>query len=89
MAYWILIQELEHPASGSIAVLLVASLSASTAISVMVELLKKCFNEEMSTATWQSKLIEMIPSFGQEPEKNAALLYKVRAYSAAVLRLQD
>lgn len=79
--------ELVSAADGSIAALLGASPGASTAVSVMLELLKKCFAEKMSTAAWQSKIREMIPSFGQELGKNPELLHKVRTHSAEVLKL--
>jgi malate dehydrogenase (quinone) len=80
--------ELVHAADGSIAALLGASPGASTAVSVMLELLKRCFSEQMNTAAWQSKIREMIPSFGQELAKKPELLHKVRAHSAEVLKLQ-
>jgi malate dehydrogenase (quinone) len=79
--------ELVHAADGSVAALLGASPGASTAVSVMLELLKKCFPEQMSTAQWQSKIREMIPSFGQELAKNPELLHRVRSHSAEVLQL--
>jgi malate dehydrogenase (quinone) len=79
--------ELVSAADGSIAALLGASPGASTAVSVMLELLKKCFSDQMNTAAWQSKLREMIPSFGQELGKNEALLHQVRNHSAEVLKL--
>ena len=79
--------ELVHAADGSVAALLGASPGASTAVSVMLELLKKCFPEQISTAQWQSKIREMIPSFGQELGKNPELLHKVRTHSAEVLKL--
>jgi len=81
--------ELVHAADGSVAALLGASPGASTAVSVMLELLKKCFPEQMGTAQWQSKIREMIPSFGQELGKNPELLHKVRAHSAEVLQLNQ
>ena len=76
-----------HAADGSVAALLGASPGASTAVSVMLELLKKCFPEQMSTAQWQSKIREMIPSFGQELAKSPELLHKVRTHSTEVLQL--
>lgn len=81
--------ELVHAADGSVAALLGASPGASTAVSVMLELLKKCFPEQMNTAQWQSKIREMIPSFGQELGKNPELLHKVRAHSADILKLKN
>ncbi|WP_058300680.1 malate dehydrogenase (quinone) [Gorillibacterium timonense] len=49
-------------ADGSIAALLGASPGASTAVSVMLEVLTRCFPEHISA--WEPKLKEMIPSYG-------------------------
>src|SRR6195952_3040535 len=48
---------------GSIAALLGASPGASTAVSIMLGLLKRCFAEKTATQQWQDKLKEMIPSY--------------------------
>ncbi|MNW50430.1 putative malate:quinone oxidoreductase 1 [compost metagenome] len=55
---------------GSIAALLGASPGASTAVSVMLEVMNKCFPQHIQA--WESKIKEMIPSYGvallEEPE---------------------
>ncbi|WP_118949798.1 malate:quinone oxidoreductase [Taibaiella helva] len=79
--------ELVHAADGSIAALLGASPGASTSVSVMLDLLKACFGEEMKTAAWQEKLKEMIPTYGQHLSGNPALIEKTRSWTSAVLRL--
>ncbi|KAA5533449.1 malate:quinone oxidoreductase [Taibaiella lutea] len=79
--------ELVSAADGSIAALLGASPGASTAVSVMLELLKKCFPEQMSSASWQSKIREMIPSFGRELGNNPDLLHEMRKWYSGVLKL--
>jgi malate dehydrogenase (quinone) len=73
---------------GSIAALLGASPGASTAVSIMLTLLEKCFPEKLATAAWQSKLKAMIPSYGESLSKNEALLEHTRATTAEVLGLQ-
>ncbi|MNE58908.1 putative malate:quinone oxidoreductase 1 [compost metagenome] len=73
---------------GSLAVLLGASPGASTAVSIMLDLLQRCFKEEEKTPEWQAKLKEMIPSYGISLNDNEALLTEVRANSAKVLKLQ-
>jgi malate dehydrogenase (quinone) len=79
--------ELVHSADGSIAALLGASPGASTSVSVMLDLLKKCFPEKMKSAEWSSKLQAMIPSYGKSLSDNPELIHKVRAWTSSVLQL--
>lgn len=80
--------EVVTAADGSLAVLLGASPGASTAVSIMLDLIQRCFKEEEKTAEWQAKLKEMIPSYGVSLNDNEALLTEVRAHSAKILKLQ-
>ncbi|WP_118974332.1 malate dehydrogenase (quinone) [Taibaiella koreensis] len=80
--------ELVHAADGSIAALLGASPGASTSVSVMLDLLKACFAEEMQTPAWQSKLQQMIPAYGQHLATDGGLLDKTRAWTSSVLQLK-
>ncbi len=57
--------ELVCAADGSLAALLGASPGASTAVSAMIDVLKKCFPEEMETPEWKSALKKWVPSFGK------------------------
>jgi malate dehydrogenase (quinone) len=50
---------------GSIAALLGASPGASTSVSIMLDLLSKCFPDQMKTKAWQTKLTQMIPTYGK------------------------
>jgi len=79
--------ELVHAADGSIAALLGASPGASTSVSVMLDLLQQCFGEQMQTEAWQSKLKEMIPSYGQHLADDPELIEKVKGWTTAVLHL--
>lgn len=54
--------EVISAADGSIAALLGASPGASTAVSVMLEVIRKCFPQHLSA--WEPKIKEMIPSYG-------------------------
>ncbi len=54
--------ELVCAADGSLAALLGASPGASTAVSAMIDVLKRCFPNEMSSPEWESWLKQMIPS---------------------------
>ncbi|MEJ0104035.1 MAG: malate:quinone oxidoreductase [Bacteroidota bacterium] len=80
--------EVVSAADGSIAALLGASPGASTAVSIMLGLLKRCFPNESATKEWQNKLKEMIPSFGQSLETDAEICKKIRERSSDVLRLK-
>ncbi|TSB47404.1 malate:quinone oxidoreductase [Alkalicoccobacillus porphyridii] len=72
---------------GSIAALLGASPGASTAVQVMLEVLERCFPENM--AKWEPKIKEMVPSYGQTLMENQKLLDHVHTTSAEVLGLEE
>ena len=79
--------ELIHTVDGSLAGLLGASPGASTAVSIMLNLLQHCFAQRIKTPEWQAKLQAMIPSYGKSLNSDAALLAAVRGKAAGVLRL--
>jgi malate dehydrogenase (quinone) len=79
--------ELVSASDGSLAALLGASPGASTAVSIMLGLLPRCFPEEYRTPAWQAGLRAMIPSFGRGLGGDLSLLGEVRARSAQVLGL--
>lgn len=79
--------EVINSADGSLAVLLGASPGASTAVSIMLELMERCFPEQLKTEAWQQKLKEMIPSYGKSLNKDPELLAKVREHSDKMLGL--
>jgi malate dehydrogenase (quinone) len=80
--------EVVSAADGSIAALLGASPGASTAVSIMLELLERCFKTEMALPEWQNKLKAMIPSYGKTLSDNPELTKEVRTQTTAVLKLQ-
>jgi malate dehydrogenase (quinone) len=80
--------EVVSAADGSIAALLGASPGASTAVSIMLELLERCFKTEMATPAWDKKLKEMIPSYGKTLSDNPELTREVRTLTTGVLKLQ-
>lgn len=79
--------EVVSSADGSIAALLGASPGASTAVSIMLDLLKRCFPEQLETEAWQQKLKEMIPSYGQVLANNPELGQALRRQTSEVLGL--
>ena len=76
-------------ADGSLAVLLGASPGASTAVSIMTDLVGKCFKKEIFAPKWQEKLKIMIPSFGQTLNDKPALLEEIRKNTSEVLKLNN
>jgi malate dehydrogenase (quinone) len=79
--------EVVSDADGSIAALLGASPGASTAVSVMLELLQKCFSQEIKA--WEPKLKEMIPSYGLSLMKNPELIEEINSSTTRALRLNS
>ena len=79
--------EVINSADGSLAVLLGASPGASTAVSIMLDVMGRCYPEQMQSEEWQQKLRSMIPSYGQELNNNPQLLEKVREHSHKLLGL--
>jgi malate dehydrogenase (quinone) len=77
--------ELITTADGSMAALLGASPGASTAVSVMLEVIKKCFANKVTTSSWQTKLQEMIPSFGKTLATEPALFATIHQANNEVL----
>ena len=69
--------EIVSSADGSVAALLGASPGASTAVSIMLDLLQKCFAQQLQTPEWQAKLKGMIPFYGtslaQDPTPSGSI----------------
>jgi malate dehydrogenase (quinone) len=79
--------EVVTAADGSLACLLGASPGASTAVSIMLKIIDRCFRNEMAATGWQTKLRGMIPSFGQSLIGDAVLSAETRARTSEVLEL--
>jgi len=79
--------EIVSAADGSLAALLGASPGASTAVSIMLDLMKRCFKDQIDSPEWQSKLKEMIPSYGQKLSGNEELTTRMRSWTSEVLGL--
>jgi malate dehydrogenase (quinone) len=73
----------------SIVALLGASPGASTAASIAIGVLEKCFKDELTPNRWLPRLKEIIPSYGGSLIKDAALTRQVRAGTASVLHLDN
>jgi len=80
--------EVVTAADGSIAALLGASPGASTAVSIMITLMERCFKDKMDTAEWKHKLTSMIPSYGKTLSDDSQLAKDIRAQTTAALHLK-
>ena len=74
-------------ADGSISALLGASPGASISVMAMLNVIKKCFPEQMKSEDWQAKIKTMIPSYGQPLVENPELCNQVRKWTSEVLGL--
>lgn len=79
--------EVISAADGSIAALLGASPGASTAVHVMLEVIKKCFPQHLKA--WEPKIKEMIPTYGMSLVNNPELIQEVHASTAQALGLKE
>lgn len=79
--------EIVSAADGSIAALLGASPGASTAVHAMLEILNRCFPQHMPE--WESKIKEMIPSYGVSLMENPELLHEIHTSTADTLGLNE
>ena len=79
--------ELVSSADGSLAALLGASPGASTAVQTMLELLQRCWPQQLASDAWQQRLRQLLPSWGQDLGADGAVLKQVRARSNGVLGL--
>jgi malate dehydrogenase (quinone) len=73
---------------GTLAALLGASPGASVSVMAMINVIEKCFSKEIKSTEWQSKLCQLIPSYGQSLIDNADLLKRVRQHTLSTLKLQ-
>jgi len=81
--------EIVNSADGSIAALLGASPGASTSVSIMLDLIKRCFKDQVSSPEWQNKLTEMMPSYGRSLANDPELCKTIRERTSHVLELKQ
>lgn len=77
--------ELVAAADGSIVALLGASPGASVSVSVMLDLVERCFVDRH--AHWRARLAEIVPAREKDLQQDAALYRQVNERSASVLGL--
>lgn len=79
--------ELVSAEDGSIAALLGASPGASVTVSIMLNLIERCFAEQAKSAAWAGKLQEIFPARESELESDAALYRSVAEQTSRALQL--
>ncbi|MCA0972163.1 malate dehydrogenase (quinone) [Halobacillus litoralis] len=72
---------------GTLAALLGASPGASTAVSIMLELMEKCFPDHIES--WEDKIKEMVPSYGLSLSENPDLMKELEESTAKALGLDS
>jgi malate dehydrogenase (quinone) len=72
----------------SLVALLGASPGASTAAYIAISVLQKCFAEELAGAGWLPRLKEIIPSYGVSLIDDVETSDRVRAETAAALKIE-
>ncbi len=73
----------------SIVALLGASPGASTAAFIALEVLQKCFGDELTDSAWLPRLREIIPTYGIDLKTDAAACRRTRADTAPVLKVEN
>lgn len=81
--------EIVYSKDGSIAALLGASPGASSSVSIMLDLISKCFPKRFEDLDVQEKIRKMIPSFGKSLNDNPELCAQVRTDTIQTLKLND
>ncbi|MBY7145086.1 malate dehydrogenase (quinone) [Virgibacillus sp. NKC19-3] len=79
--------EIVSAKDGTIAALLGASPGASTAVDIMLEIMERCFPERLNE--WESKIKEMIPSYGVSLPDNPELLKEIQVSMEKALGLGE
>ncbi|MGJ8677885.1 MAG: malate dehydrogenase (quinone) [Akkermansiaceae bacterium] len=80
--------EVVASADGSLAALLGASPGASTSVSIILEVLEKCFADDMKNE-WANKLADLVPSYRESLASDAERFEELRQRSRKVLQLGE
>lgn len=81
--------ELVAAEDGSIAALLGASPGASVTVSIMLDLIQRCFGAQVKSEQWSRKLNEIFPAMGAVLARDAERYREVQARSDALLQLEQ
>jgi len=73
---------------GSIAALLGASPGASVSVQAMINVIERCFSNQIKTEQWHRRIKSLIPSYGESLVDDSQLLEQVRSRTLQVLNLR-
>ena len=79
--------EVVAAADGSLAALLGASPGASTAVTIMLQVLQRCFKTQLDRPAWQQRLRDLLPSIEGDPQQDSEVLLRMRERNDAILDL--
>lgn len=79
--------EIVSAKDGSIAALLGASPGASTAAPIMLNVLEKVFPQRVATPEWQTKIRQIVPSYGTKLNDDAGKAHQELVYTSEHLQL--
>lgn len=79
--------EVVYAQDGSLATLLGASPGASTSVSIMLDVLDKCFPELMGMTSWKNEIKNLIPTYGLSLAADEQLCILTRRSTAHILGL--
>jgi malate dehydrogenase (quinone) len=79
--------EIVSSQDGTLAGLLGASPGASTAAPIMLDLMKQVFKDKLATPAWQSRIREMVPSYGTALNASAEKVQQEWTSTSQVLQL--
>lgn len=72
---------------GSLATVLGASPGASVVVSIMLQVLEKCFARELASEEWKAKLADMVPAYGLNLAEDRQAYLELGEKAAALLQL--
>jgi len=81
--------EVVAAADGSLAAMLGASPGASTSVSIMLEVLEKCFPEEMQSDEWRSQFSKMVPAYDIKLAEHPGAFTELREKAHRQLKLKS
>jgi malate dehydrogenase (quinone) len=76
-------------ADKSLVALLGASPGASTAAAIAIDVLQKCFGDELTESGWLPRLKAIIPTYGIDLKVDAEACRRTRADTAPVLKIEN
>jgi malate dehydrogenase (quinone) len=80
--------EVVSAGDGSLAAVLGASPGASTVVSIILDVLAKCFPQEMNASAWTAQLAEMTPAYGKSLSADKAMYVELREKAHRQLQLE-